>query len=108
MRIKKTLLLSIVVLLPILLLSTSCSKNEAEEDKSSISEELSSLGYENCLMCHIGGTVALSHHCLHFDPVEYVRIPYKAYSPSLDDCLLCHTSHLPEGQKLYTIVHGAT
>ena len=89
------------MLLPIISLSINCSTGETDESSSSLSNHLLELGYENCLVCHIesGSAVNLSHHCLHFDPINYVRIPSIDYSPSLNDCLICHTSHSSEKKR---------
>jgi hypothetical protein len=107
MRIKKVSLLFIMFLLAIVLLSVSCSNNNeeaVETDNSCLSGFFLDLGYENCLMCHGSSdnnlSKNLSWHCLHLDPIAYVNITDIDYSPSLNDCLLCHTSHLPGGVKI--------
>ena len=100
MKIKKVLLLLIVILPAIVSLNVSCSSNNdeaVETDNSGLSEYFLSLGYENCLMCHGSSDKNtgknLTDHCLHFDPESYMKITNIDYSPTLNDCLLCHTPH---------------
>ena len=106
MRIKKVSLLFIMFLPAIVLLSVSCSNNNeeaVETDNSGLSGFFLDLGYENCLMCHGSSdnntNKNLSKHCLHFDPEAFMRINDINYSPTLNDCLLCHTSHTEKGRR---------
>ena len=108
MKIKKSLLLFIVILLPVLSLAISCNGNTdeaAQADSPPASNFFLELGYENCLMCHMGkdknNSKNLTPHCLHFDPEAYMRINDEGYSPTISDCLLCHTSHLEEGRRTF-------
>jgi ABC-type oligopeptide transport system substrate-binding subunit len=105
MKTKKVLLLLIVILLSAVLLSVSCNSNgeAAETDNAATSNFFLDSGFKNCLICHGSGddnpTKNLTNHCLHYDPEGYVKITDINYSPTLADCLKCHTSHVPEGPK---------
>jgi hypothetical protein len=102
---KKQLLLLIIILLSIMSLSVSCGSNEetAGTDNKAASNFFLDIGYENCLICHGSGDANrdnnFSIHCLNFDPVGFIRITDINYSPSLKDCLICHTSHLEKGRR---------
>lgn len=106
MKIKKSLFLLMVVLLPLLSLAVSCSENTedaTEADNPPASNFFLDLGYQNCLMCHGSSdnniNKNLSKHCLYFDPEAFMRITDIDYSPTLGDCLLCHTSHTEKGRR---------
>jgi hypothetical protein len=106
MKIKQSLLLLATVLTVIELLSISCNSNNDQEiktDAAPASNLFLDLGYKNCLMCHGSGdkniNKNLTPHCLHFDPEGYLRINSEDYSPSLSDCLLCHTTHDASGKR---------
>jgi hypothetical protein len=106
MKIKKSLFVLAAILITLVVLFGSCSSNNQQGGKgnnSVISNLFLELGYENCLICHNSddnnNIINLSFHCLYFDPTAYVKINDINYSPSLNDCLLCHTSHFPNGAK---------
>jgi hypothetical protein len=103
MRIKKLLLSLIVILLTIASLCVSCNGNGEATDDDEASNFFIDLGYENCLICHgsydSNPVKNLTDHCLHYDPDAYLKITDINYSPTLADCLSCHTSHVPERPK---------
>jgi len=106
MKIKKSLLLFIVILLSVLSLAVSCNGNTdeaAQADSPPESNFLLELGFENCLICHGSGDKNLgknlTFHCLDFDPLMYTRIYDEEYSPTLYDCLICHSSHQEKRER---------
>jgi hypothetical protein len=106
MKNKKLFIFFIVLLLTTLPLNVSCSSNgegAVQAENSSLSAFFLDIGYENCLMCH-GESDAnrkrnFSLHCLNFDPLSYTRIDDESYSPTITDCLICHTPHQSETRR---------
>mgnify|MGYP001041859989 CR=1 FL=1 len=74
------LLFALGLVVSAIIVSTSCS-NEAEEGSSMpIGHSMLDLGYENCLVCHVGGLNPMAVHCNETMKEE----------ASLDMCLVCH------------------
>ena len=109
MKNKKLLLFFIVLLLTTLPLNVSCSSNDegaVQAENSSLSAFFLDIGYENCLMCHVGGQVPINNHCKSFNP-DYSKILDELYSPSINDCLYCHKGHNIKDGKSETTFYCA-
>lgn len=76
---RKLLMLLGLVFLFVIMVSTSCTKTEEGSSKS-IAHSMLDLGYENCLVCHVGGQNPMAVHCN-----ETMK-----EDASLDMCLVCH------------------
>ncbi|MFA5628796.1 MAG: hypothetical protein WC958_00820 [Dehalococcoidales bacterium] len=105
MKSKKLLIAFMIALAVIPMIGTGCGGNNGgtpETDNPGFSNLLMGTGYENCLICHNiddkNSAKNLNYHCLNINPVTF-GTPGSDYSPKLQDCLLCHTSHSPDEAK---------
>ena len=69
-----TLTLLIIVIFPSIL--TSCKETDSTD--GFILKDLLDISYENCLVCHIGGSKPITHHCIMYEDT------------SITQCVQCH------------------
>jgi hypothetical protein len=90
---KYILLISIVLfIISASLIFNGCNEVE-DNDNNNINPVFDFViepGYDNCLVCHTGGLNPINQHCSIIDPVSNRLIDDSSYSPSLDDCTICH------------------
>ena len=75
----KNLLLYIVLFIGLIFTMTGCSRQSAVEP-GNFGDYVLDLGYENCLVCHVGGQKPLAEHC-----TIALDVPV-----TLNNCLECH------------------
>ena len=98
----KNLLLITIFILSLMITTAGCTSKVAGESKT-FGDSVLDLGYENCLVCHVGGKKPLAEHCTialddpvtlnnclecHLDMRSIMLLPRKdAY---IDNCAKCH------------------
>ncbi|MDD4924030.1 MAG: hypothetical protein PHF74_04260 [Dehalococcoidales bacterium] len=87
---KKLLLLGIAIL-AVIIVMTACNRETEEGTSLSIGDSMLDMGYENCLICHVGGQNPMAVHC-----DETMQD-----DASLDICLVCHVDmrNIISGEK---------
>lgn len=76
--VKKILLLTVLII-GLMFTIAGCSRPTAVEPEG-LGDHILDLGYENCLVCHVGGQYPLAEHCT-------IALDYPV---TLDNCLECH------------------
>ena len=68
-----------VIILGLILTTAGCN-SQAVVEPEGLGDHVLDLGYENCLVCHVGGQYPLAEHCT-------IALPDPV---TLDNCLECH------------------